>query len=74
MYAAFLVRPGALGSPQRRKMSETSVKSFHEMKGDRDGKSEKGVQQDTAYSAVVVNGYPRPYIEKGHRSKRVIAT
>ena len=34
-------------------------KSFHEMKGDRDGKS---VQQDTAYSAVVVNDhmYPRP--------------
>ena len=37
-----------------------TIKSFHEMKGDRDGKS---VQKDTAYSAVVVNDhmYPRPY-------------
>ena len=38
MYAAFLVRPGALGSPQLRKFSGTSI---HEMKGDRDGKSAK---------------------------------
>ena len=38
---ALLVRPGALGSPQRRKMSGTSIKSFHEMKGNRDGKSKK---------------------------------
>ena len=31
---------------------------------------QKGVQQDTAYSAVVVNDhmYPRPYIQKGHRN------
>ena len=32
---------GALGSPQLRKMSGTSIKSFHEMKGYRDGKSTK---------------------------------
>ena len=45
----------------KKKISETSIKSFHEMKGDRDG---KGVQQETAYSAFVVNDhmYPRPYI------------
>ena len=32
------------------------------MKGDREGKSVKEVQQETAYSAVVVNDhmYPRP--------------
>ena len=30
------------------------------MKGDRDGKLAKEVQQETAYSAVVVND-PRPY-------------
>ena len=37
-------------------VSVTSIKSFHEMKGDRDGKSV------TAYSAAVVNDYmyPRP--------------
>ena len=72
----FWWRPGALVSLQLRKISGTSVKSFHEMKGDRDGKSakrsatrncknqQKGVQQETAYSAVVVNDhmYPRPYI------------
>ena len=39
--SAFLVRPGALGLPQSRKISGTSIKSFHEMKEDRDGKSAK---------------------------------
>ena len=49
---------------------------YHEMKGDRDGKSAKRVQQETAYSAVVVNDhmYPRPYIsfltQKGHRNMK----
>ena len=45
MYA-FLVRPGpAPGAPQLRKISGTSIE------GDRDGKSAKGVQQDTTYIA-----------------------
>ena len=48
--SAFLVRPGALGSPQR-KISGTSIYN-HEMKGDG-----KRVQQETAYSAVVVNDH-----------------
>ena len=41
MYAAFFVRPGALGSPQRRKISGTSVKIISGNEGDRDGKSAK---------------------------------
>ena len=45
-------------TPQLRKISGTSIKIIHEMKGDRDGKSAKGVQQE--YSAVVVNGIPVP--------------
>ena len=32
------------------------------MKGDRDGKSAKGVQQETACSAVVVNDHMHAYI------------
>ena len=49
---AFLVHPGALGSPQLRKISV-------EMKGDRDGKSAKG--SATTCSAVD-HMYPHPYI------------
>ena len=48
---------------QLRKISGTSVKIIS--KGDRDGKKkQKGVQQEAAYSAVVLNDhmYPRPYI------------
>ena len=46
-------------NPYRHVLTINIYKSFHEMKGNRDGKS---VQQDTAYSAVVVNDhmYPRP--------------
>ena len=60
---AFLVRPGAIGSPQlRKKKSGTSIKI--EMKGIGMVNQQKGVQQGTAYSVVVVNDhmYPRPYI------------
>ena len=45
-------------------------------KRDRDGKSAKRSEQDTAYSAVVVNDhmYPRPYIvfdpKRGHRNMK----
>ena len=48
-------------APQRKKNLWNKCKN--QMKGDRDGKSEKVVQQETAYSAVVVNDhnmYPRP--------------
>ena len=64
------MRISIFGAPWRsrfastKKISGTSIKSFHEMKRDRDGKSAKRSATRYCHSAVVVNDhmYPRPYI------------
>ena len=68
-----LVRPGALGSPQLRKKNQWNKYKNHFMKCRGIGmvNQQKGVQQETVYSAVVVND-PRPYIVFG--PKGVIET
>ena len=65
------MRPGALGRLNEEQFVEQVQKSFHEMKEIGMANQQKGVQQDTAYSAIIDHMYPCPYIvfdPKGHRN------